>query len=397
MTEKCKSPQLWSVIGCLVALTMSPTSTAHAQTAPQGFYRPGPFNGITDVAGVRVAHITKIAGNGALRPGIGPMRTGATVILPNDDIWKKRVSAAIYTLNGNGELTGSHWVEESGFLEVPIVLTDTLDVGRADDGVVDWMIEHHSGIGTSDDVPLPVVGECDDQLLNDIQGRHVSANDIVAALNRARTGQFERGSVGAGTGMILFGFKGGIGSASRVLDASRGGYAIGVLVNANNGSQPRHDLVIDGVSVGRKLEHELLPSFPGHRSAQAIPKTPDGSIIVVVATNAPLEARQLREVAQRAVLGLGRTGLTSNTSSGDFVIAFSTTRLVPRDGRRPTPTLETDDARLDTLFEATAEATQAAVYNALFSARTMTGAGDATIYGLPVDRVHRMLISGDRP
>jgi len=391
--EQCTPLRLWRIIACLFAITVAP---AYAQTAPQGFYRPGPLNGITDVPGVRVAHVTKIAGNGALRPGIGPIRTGATVILPNDDIWDKRVSAAIYTLNGNGELTGSHWVEESGFLEVPVVLTDTLDVGRADEGVVDWMIEHHPQIGAPDDVPLPVVAECDDQLLNDIQGRHVAAKDIVGALNRATTGQFERGSVGAGTGMILFGFKGGIGSASRVLDGSQGGYAVGVLVNANNGSQPRRDLVIDGVSVGRKLEHELLPSFPGHHSAQTDPKTPDGSIIVVVATNAPLEARQLREIAQRAVLGLGRTGLTSNTSSGDFVIAFSTTRLVPREGGRPTAALETDDARLDALFEATAEATQAAVYNALFSSRTMTGAGGATIYGLPVDRVHRML-SGGRP
>lgn len=388
--ERCTSPRPWPIIACLLAIVVTP---AYAQTVPQGFYRSGSLDGITDVAGVRVAHVTKIAGNGVLRPGIGPIRTGATVVLPNDDIWNKRVSAAIYTLNGNGELTGSHWVEESGFLEVPIVLTDTLDVGRADDGVVDWMIQHHPRIGAPDDVPLPVVGECDDQLLNDIQGRHVATNDIVAALNHASTGQFKRGSVGAGTGMILFGFKGGIGSASRVLDASQGGYAVGVLVNANNGSQPRRDLVIDGVSVGRKLEHELLPSFQ-HRSAQTDPKTPDGSIIVVVATNAPLEARQLREIAQRAVLGLGRTGLTSNTSSGDFVIAFSTARIIPRDGGRPTATLETDDARQDALFEATAEATQAAVYNALFSGRTMTGAGGATIYGLPVERVHRMLSGG---
>jgi len=383
-----KPHMLGRVVACLLAMTTAP---AYAQTAPQGFYRPGPLNGITDVPGVRVAHVTKISGNGALRPGAGPVRTGATVILPNDDIWNKRVSAAIYTLNGNGELTGSHWVEESGFLEVPVVLTNTLNVGRADDGVIDWMIEHHPQIGAPDDVPLPVVGECDDQLLNDIQGRHVAANDIAAALDRAATGQFKRGNVGAGTGMVLFGFKGGIGSASRVLDASRGGYIVGVLVNANNGSQPRRDLVIDGVDVGRKLEHELLPFFPGREAAQATPKVPDGSIIVTVATNAPLEARQLREIAQRAVLGLGRTGLTSNTSSGDFIIAFSTTRLTPRETGRPTATVETDDARLDVLFEATAEATQAAVYNALFSARTMTGANGATIYGLPVERVRRML------
>ncbi|HEV3157664.1 MAG TPA: P1 family peptidase [Candidatus Baltobacteraceae bacterium] len=388
---RCKPPQLWRIVACLLAIAIAP---AYAQTLAQGFYRSGPLDGITDVPGVRVAHVTKISGSGALHPGIGPIRTGATVILPNDDIWNKRVSAAMYTLNGNGELTGAHWVEESGFLEVPIVLTDTLDVGRAQDGVVDWMIQRHPQIGAPDDVPLPVVGECDDQLLNDIQGRHIVPADIVAALNRAASGQFDRGAVGAGTGMILFGFKGGIGSASRILDTAQGGYTVGVLVNANNGSQPRRDLVIDGVSIGRKLEHELLPTFPGQRSAQARPNPPDGSIIVAVATNAPLEARQLREIAQRATLGLGRTGLTSNTSSGDFVIALSTTRLVPRESGRPTAAMETDDARLDALFEATAEATQAAVYNVLFSARTMTGAGGATIYGLPVERVHRMLSEG---
>jgi D-aminopeptidase len=360
-----------------------------------GYYRAGPLDGITDVAGVQIAHLTKVNGSGPLRPGLGPVRTGVTVILPNADIWTQRVSAATLTFNGNGELTGSHWVDESGFLEVPIVLTDTLDVGRADDGVVDWLIEHHPQIGVSDDVPLPVVAECDDQFLNDIQGRHVQPSDVVATLDRARGGQFARGSVGAGTGMLLFAFKGGIGSASRVLPAESGGYTVGVLVNANNGSQPRRDLMIDGLPVGRRLEHELLPVVPKN-AALASPPLPDGSIIVVIATDAPLEARQLREVAQRAVLGLGRTGLTSRLSSGDFVIAFSTTRLVPRDSGAPVGALESDDDRLDALFEATADAAQAAVYDALFSAGTMTGANGVTVYGLPVQRVRAMLRATSR-
>ncbi|HTV72563.1 MAG TPA: P1 family peptidase [Candidatus Acidoferrales bacterium] len=355
-----------------------------------GYYRAGPVDGITDVAGVRIAQLTKIDGDGPLRPGEGPVRTGVTVILPNRDIWKQRVSAATFTLDGNGEMTGTHLVDESGFLEVPIVLTDTLDIGRADDGVIDWMIEHHPEIGVSDDVPLPVVAECDDQFLNDIQGRHVRAADVEATLDQATGGQFARGNVGAGTGMVLFAFKGGIGSASRVLPRELGGYTVGVLVNANNGSQPRRDLVIDGVPVGRIFEHEYLPLIP-KRAALTAPPLPDGSIIVVVATDAPLEARQLHEVALRAVLGLGRTGLTSRLSSGDFVIAFSTTRLIPRDTGRPTGLLETDDDRIDALFEATADATQAAVYDALFSARTMTGANGVTIYGLPVARTRALL------
>jgi D-aminopeptidase len=377
-----------------LVLTLIAAPAAHADVV-SGYYRPGPLDGITDVAGVRIAHLTKIKGDGPLRPGQGPVRTGVTVILPNADVWKQRVSAATVTFNGNGELTGAHWVDESGFLEVPIVLTDTLDVGLADDGVVRWLIQRHPQIGVRDDVPLPMVAECDDQFLNDIQGRHVLPGDVVATLDRASGGQFARGSVGAGTGMLLFAFKGGIGSASRVLPPDSGGYTVGVLVNANNGSQPRRDLVIDGVPVGRMLEHELLPRIP-NRAALASPPLPDGSIIVVIATDAPLEARQLHELAQRAVLGLGRTGLTSRLSSGDFVIAFSTTRLVPRDTGVPTGKLETDDDRLDALFEATADATQAAVYDALFSAGTMTGANGVTVYGLPVQRVREMLRAARR-
>ncbi len=365
---------------------------AHAGEFHAGYYRTGRWNAITDVAGIRVAHLTLVEGSGRLRPGIGPVRTGATVLLPNEDVWNHRVAAATYTLNGNGELTGTHWIDESGFLEVPIVLTDTLDVGRADDGVVTWMERRYPQIGIRDDVPLPVVGECDDQFLNDIRGRHVSAEDVARTLDRAAPGPFARGNVGAGTGMVLFGFKGGIGTASRVLDAAQGGYTVGVLVNANNGSQPRRDLVIDGVHVGQALEHDLLPSRVALSSAEAPSRRiPDGSIIVVLATDAPLEARQLRELAQRAVLGLGRTGLTSNLSSGDLLLAFSTTRQVPRDTGVPVGRLETDDERIDALFEATAEATQAAVYDALFSARSMTGADGVTVYGLPVARVRAML------
>jgi D-aminopeptidase len=181
----------------------------------------GPLDAITDVAGVRVGQVTKIEGApGPLVPGQGPVRTGVTVVLPNDDPWMKRVAAATFDLNGNGEMTGAHWVDEAGFLETPIALTNTLDVPRVDDGVIDWLVRKHPGIGVDDDVPLPVVAECDDQGINDIDGRHVSPADTVAALDGARTGPFERGGVGAGTGMRAFGFKAGIGTASRMTACS---------------------------------------------------------------------------------------------------------------------------------------------------------------------------------
>src|ERR1700676_1820394 len=181
-----------------------------------------------------VGHVTKIEGDsGPLVPGKGPVRTGVTVVIPNSEIWMRRVAAATYDLNGNGEMTGAHWVDQAGFLETPIVLTDTLDVGRADDGVVSWLIGKHPDIGIRADVPLPVVAECDDQGINDIQGRHVHAEDVIAMLDAAKPGDFARGNVGAGTGMRAFGFAAGIGSASRVLPKALGGYTVGVLVNAN--------------------------------------------------------------------------------------------------------------------------------------------------------------------
>src|SRR5471032_1446304 len=275
-----------------------------ASPVPVGTLPTGPLDGISDVPGVRVGNLTKIEGSN--------VRTGATAIIPNADTWNSRVSAATFDLNGNGEMTGAHWVDQSGFLETPIVLTDTLDIGRADDGVISWLIGKHPDIGVRADVPLPVVAECDDQGMNDIQGRHVSQADVGALLDAAAPGDFPRGNVGAGTGMHAFGFKGGIGSASRVLSKDLGGYTVGVLVNVNTGS--RNELLIGGVLVGRALEKELLPVFP--RRAGLAPTTgraADGSIIIVVATDAPLDALRLRDLAKRATMGLGRTGATSRS------------------------------------------------------------------------------------
>ena len=364
-----------------------------ARTAPisTGTLLPGPNDAITDVPGVRVGQVTKIEGTpGPLVPGKGPVRTGVTVVLPNADPWMRRVAAATYALNGNGEMTGTHWIDEAGFLEVPIALTNTLDVGRVDDGVVDWLLSKHPGIGVDEDVPLPVVAECDDQGINDIDGRHVVAADAVAALDGAREGDVERGNVGAGTGMRAFGFKAGIGSASRMTAGNAGRFTVGVLLNANTGS--REELRIDGVAVGRALARDLLPEIPKSAALRTRGRSADGSIVVTIATDAPLDTRQLHELAVRATLGIARTGITSHVSSGDLFIAFSTTNVYPRDPAAPVAkSLVDDDDTMDALFAATAEASEAAVYDALFSARTLAGARNLKFYALPVERVRSLL------
>lgn len=349
-----------------------------------GFFSPGPHDGITDVPGVEVGHTTKIEG-----PDV---RTGATAILANADPWNRKVSAAALAFNGNGEMTGTHWVNEAGYLETPIVLTDTLDVGRADDGAITWMMRRYPQIGKTDDVPLPVVAECDDQLLNNITGRYVMASDVVEAIDAARGGEFARGSVGAGTGMKAFAFKAGIGSASRLLPKELGGYTVGVLVNDNTGST-REQLTIDGVHVGAALRDRYRMTYPKRVSLHG--RMASGSIVVIVATNAPLDSRQLHALALRASLGMGRTGLTSDVGSGDLFLAFSTGYVFTRAGNfrvsaPRTPILENDDT-LDALYRAAAEATEGAIYDALFNARTMSGRGGATVYGLPVPQVLHML------
>jgi D-aminopeptidase len=357
-----------------------------------GVLDPGPLDAITDVAGVLVGHVTKIEGEaGALVPGKGPVRTGVTVVIPNADVWMRRVAAATYDLNGNGEMTGAHWVDEAGFLETPIALTNTLDVGRVDDGVIDWMISRWPTIGVSDDVPLPVVAECDDQGLNDIQGRHVVAPDAVRALQSAAGGTFARGNAGAGTGMRAFGFKAGIGTASR---KTVKGDTVGILVNANTGS--RAELTISGVPVGRLLLNDYKAIFPPRSSYLERGRAADGSIIVVIATDAPLFSRQLRELTKRAVLGLGRTGATSHVSSGDLLIAFSSSRIYPREGNPPAATEIEDSDRLDALFAATAEATEAAIVDALLSARTLSGARNITLQALPEERLRALLAAAGR-
>jgi D-aminopeptidase len=272
------------------------------------------------------------------------------------------------------------------------VLTDTLDIGRADDGAIAWMLEKHPAMGVHDDVPTPVVAECDDGALNDIRGRHVTSADVTALLDAAKPGDFARGSVGAGTGMVAYGFKAGIGSASRVLPKADGGYTVGVLVNDNTGSAPRTSLTIDGVHVGRAFADKLLPVFP--LRAGFVPthgRAADGSIIIVIATDAPLDGTKLRELAKRATIGLGRSGSTSKMSSGDLFLAFSTTHTYDGDGTIGGKPLETDEDRIDLLYTAVVDATEAAIDDALFSARTMTGRDGITVYNLPFERVKPLL------
>lgn len=352
-----------------------------------GLYPAGPLDGITDVPGVMVSHVTKVEGQS--------IRTGATAILPNADPWNHKVSAAALAFNGNGEMTGTHWVNEAGFLETPVVLTDTLDIGRADDGVISWMMRKHPEIGVRDTVPLPVVAECDDQFLNDITARALSANDVVGLLDSAKPGQFARGGVGAGTGMSAFSFKGGIGSASRVIPKDLGGYTVGVLVNDNtSGGGTRRLLTIDGVHVGAKLQNEYKPVF--HRQAALLRGRPAyGSIIIIIATNAPLDSRQLHAIALRAGLGMARTGLYSALGSGDLFLAFSTGYVFERtpsyDIDAPRARILQDEDTLNALYLATVEATEGAIYDALFNGKTTTGKNGDTVYGLPADRVMQML------
>jgi D-aminopeptidase len=376
------------VIAAVFSLLLLAAGTSASAAIPFrfGLYPSGPLNGITDVPGVMVGHVTKVEGQN--------IRTGATAILPDADPWVHKVSAAAVAFNGNGEMTGTHWVNEAGFLETPIVLTDTLDIGRADDGVISWIVRKHPEVGVHDTVPLPVVAECDDQFLNDITARAVSATDVVQLLDSAKTGQFARGGVGAGTGMAAFSFKGGIGSASRVLPKSLGGYTVGVLVNDNtSGGGTRRLLTINGVHVGAKLVNEYKPFVPKHAALHGRPAY--GSIIIIIATDAPLDSRQLHAIALRAGLGMARTGLYSALGSGDLFLAFSTGYMFERkpnyDIDAPRTRILQDEDTLNALYLATVEATEGAIYDALFNGKTTTGRNGATVYGLPVDRVMKML------
>ena len=382
---------------------------------------PGRHDAITDVAGVEVGHATLVSGSGRLVVGKGPVRTGVTAIFPRGRAGSDSVFAGWYTLNGNGEMTGTTWVEESGRLDTPLLITNTHSVGVVRDATIAWMLRHRPGFLFA----LPVVAETWDGVLNDANGFHVRPEHVFAALDGARSGPVREGNVGGGTGMTCHGFKGGIGTASRVLPASGGGYTVGVLVQCNYGQ--RRLLRVAGVPVGEEIRdltrciegttipaREWLRDLPrcdggstggsatsggADRASSGASGSADaarlaegaGSIIVVVATDAPLLPHQLKRVAKRASLGVGRMGGLGEDSSGDIFLAFSTANpAAAADTGLARLTMLPND-RIDPIFEATVQATEEAILNAMLAAETMTGADDVRTYALPHDRLQTVM------
>ena len=338
---------------------------------------PGPYNAITDVKGVEVGHTTLISGSGKLKVGQGPVRTGVTAVFPRGKDSLDPVFGGWFTLNGNGEMTGTTWLEDSGFLDGPVMITNTHSVGTVRDAVIAWRIKKAPPDSEGYSWSLPVVAETADDDLNDMNGFHVKPEHVFHALDSAHSGLVEEGNVGGGTGMICNEFKGGIGTSSRVLDPKDGGYTVGVLVQCNYGW--RSQLRIAGVPVGREI--------PDH----TVRDNDMGSIIVVVATDAPLIPTQLKRVARRVSLGLGRDGSFAGDGSGDIFIAFSTANpgaATPR-GVRDLKMLPNQS--INPIFLATVQATEEAVVNAMIAAETMTGANDHTVIALPHDRLREVL------
>jgi len=362
----------------------------------------GRFNAITDVPGVRVGHVTLIEGEGPLVPGVGPVRTGLTAIQPHEgNVFNSKVVAAVHSLNGFGEVTGALQVREMGVIESPILLTGSFNVAHAMDGALEWAMREDPQIGISNWGPNPVVAECSDMYLSDVRGRAVTPQHVIAAIDAARGGPVAEGGVGGGTGMSCCEFKGGIGTSSRVLapemsaDGAAGGYTVGALVMSNFGR--REHLVIDGVPVGRALANWEAPA------SVTDPEKQGTSIIIVLATDAPLDPRQLHRLCVRAGAGLARAGGLFSTSSGDFVIAFSNGNRVPHHPtHRAVPQRVVIESLMagegwpgqvviNELFQAAAEETEEAILNSLFSAETMVGRDGHVRHALPIDEVVRLM------
>ncbi|PYV36007.1 MAG: aminopeptidase [Acidobacteria bacterium] len=345
---------------------------------------PGRLDAITDVQGVEVGHTTLISGEGKLVVGEGPVRTGVTAILPRGKGSSDPVFAGWFSLNGNGEMTGTTWVEESGFLEGPVMITNTHSVGVVRDASIAWRVKRGQPEGSEYWWSLPVVAETYDGYLNDVNGFHVRPEHVFEAIDGARSGPVAEGNVGGGTGMICYEFKGGIGTASRKLNDKSGGFTVGVLVQCNCGS--RDKLRIAGVPVGREILGNKV--WAGRVPASEQDR---GSIIIVVATDAPLLPHQLKRLARRASLGLARTGSVSGNGSGDIFIAFSTANpgAAKLGGLRRLEMMPNDG--MDPLFEATVEATEEAIINALVAAQTMTGINDHKVEAIPHDRLREVL------
>jgi D-aminopeptidase len=391
-----KPPRL--VIFALVVLSGLPLHAREPQTSPppaQQVVRarelgipfdgtPGTLNAITDIAGIEVGYSTLISGEGKLEVGKGPVRTGVTAILPRGrKSFDDPVYAGHFSLNGNGEMTGTAWIEESGFLEGPVMITNTHSVGVVRDATIAWRVAQAGPDPTGFSWSLPVVAETWDGYLNDINGFHVKPEHVVSALDTAKGGPVEEGSVGGGTGMVTYEFKGGNGTASRIIAMKKGGprvptYTVGAFVQANCGL--RQQLTIAGVPVGKEILENAL------RSKEA------GSIIIVIATDAPLLPHQLKRLARRASLGLARTGSVSGNGSGDLFLAFSTANPGAANPAEPTRSVQTvPNDRMDALFSATVQAVEEAIVNALVANQSMTGRDGHRVEALPHDRLRELL------
>jgi D-aminopeptidase len=383
MSKTLVLPELFALLALLLVTVSTPAQDRpRARDLGVPFEgAPGPLNAITDVKGVEVGFTTLVSGEGKLVAGRGPVRTGVTAVLPQGRNFRGRLFAAWHTLNGNGEMTGTTWLEESGNLGTPVLITNTHSVGVVRDAVIEWNARRGAGEGYSGDFSLPVVAETWDGFLNDINGFHVRKEHVFQALDGARGGKVAEGNVGGGTGMVAHGFKGGTGTSSRVLGAEEGGYTVGVLVQANYG---RRDLLrIAGVPVGREIA-DLRPEKGKADEGQ-------GSIIVVVATDAPLLPHQLRRIIKRVSLALGVMGGRGEDSSGDIFIAFSTANPEASKTEGTAALTMLPNERINPLFRATVEATEEAIVNAMVAAETMKGIDGNTVYALPHERLREVL------
>jgi L-aminopeptidase/D-esterase-like protein len=378
----------------LLALSLC-ISSLFAQTKPRARDlgvplegTPGPLNAITDVAGIEVGHRTIISGDGKLEVGKGPVRTGVTAIWPRGKQSSDPVFGGWFSQNGNGEMTGTPWLEESGFADGPILITNTHSVGVVRDSFLGWLVKNNRKPGTNTFdggfYTYPLVAETYDGYLNDVNGFHVKSGDVAAALENATRGPVAEGNVGGGTGMVCYGFKGGIGTSSRKLPAAQGGYTVGVLVQCNCGS--RRQLRIGGLPVGTELAQDMPVA-----SVRSPYREDVGSIIIVVATDAPLLAHQTKRLARRATLGLGRTGSISGDGSGDLFIAFSTANAGAAGSKDVATIKMLPNDKLNPVFEAAVQATEEAIINAMVGAETMTGVDGHKVYALPHDRLRETL------
>src|SRR5688572_2662514 len=338
---------------------------------------PATLNAITDVAGVEVGQVTLISGEGKLVPGKGPVRTGVTAVLTRGRNSTDQVFGAWFTLNGNGEMTGTTWVEESGFIEGPIMITNTHSVGAVRDAVIAWQMKKQGK--TFQPWSLPIVAETWDGFLNDINGFHVKPEHVAEALDQAASGPVAEGNSGGGTGMVVHQFKGGTGTASRKFQMDAATYTVGVLVQANYGA--RSGLTIAGVPVGREITDLMPKEVPADT----------GSIIVVVATDAPLLPHQLKRVVKRAALGIARNGGIGSNSSGDIFIAFSTANAGAGKETSLANVKMLANDRINPIFLATVQATEEAIINAMVAAETMTGINGNTVYAIPHDRLREVM------